>query len=571
MVERKNVIFVIIDAARYYPGEASDNAGRPEIFERLARESCYFTKAVSTAPSTVMSFSSIFTGFPAGYLARNFNDFKFDNNTFKSLQAVLKDNGYNIYSMTYFPGGREFLKNIIFPVNESYWPGDLKGNENWPNEAIDRIFDNVINKGIETPFCLFLHYNVRWDRSITERVQTSLDKMKELDLYDDSLLIMCSDHGLPDPKRKIPRHIMRDLGHDLIVTDDNIRIPLCIKYPHGKAKVIDNLVCTLDLMPTVLDYAGIVYKNSMEFPIWGKSLIPLITGNDGTISAVYDDRFIRTECRYLAQPNRITSLRGKDHKFVYYYDESIDDKEYFFDLLNDPEESTNLVKSEAPDVQMLLQRYRDKFWEEDRRAEEFHNRYLCEEFKKNCRYYLSEPGDFSDGKVVVLCTYSLSFISILADAVKSMYSKRETFLISNVDRGMEEMVKKFDVVKNVDVEYTKINFSNIIRNGLFEEKTLIIVPLDDGKPLNYYKDLYSVVKSISKGKLIFVDCNMDIYLEPKRRNIPFGSNPDIPLFIRKIYKKIGFYYYRRNWYWDDLKFYIKKILPFLNLKVNRTE
>lgn len=569
-MKSKNIIFIIIDGARYYPGKAADNAGRPLIFEELAKESCYFTKVVSTAPSTIMSFSSIFTGFPAGYLARNFNDFKFDNRLFNSLQSLLKNNGYNIYSTTYFPQGRNFLKNIIFPVNQSYWPDDLIANKNWENDAIERILNNIITKGIDQPFCLFLHFNIRWDKDISDRVRRSIDQLKQIGLYEDSFLIMCSDHGLPDPERKIPRHIMRDHGHDLIVTDDNIRIPLVVRHPGVEAHVVNDLVCTLDLMPTILEYAGVEYKNKLEIPLWGVSLLPLITGDEGSSRNKYNDRYIKTECRYMAQPNRIISLRSKNHKYAFYYDEPAESREHFFDLKNDPDEKYNLINTEDPVIKKQIEDHRINFKNEEKKVDQFHKSYLIEEFKDRFEALGTAFNDavHSPVKIIILRTYSLNFIDILVEAVKCFYTDPEIVLIYDHSEGLELLSDKYSTLIEAESDYTSRSIKKILENMFASDNPLILVPLDDEKTVKFYNKLFKTLKT-KTNRVLFVDCNMDIHSAPKRREIPFGSNPAIPLVIRTIYKKMGFYYYRRYWYFDDLKYYLNKMFPFLKLEVKR--
>ncbi|RMD86287.1 MAG: hypothetical protein D6813_15120, partial [Calditrichaeota bacterium] len=62
-----NIIYIVIDSARNYKTDV-DERGRPDIFDRLAEKGTFFTNVVCSAPSTIMSISSMLTGLPAYYI-----------------------------------------------------------------------------------------------------------------------------------------------------------------------------------------------------------------------------------------------------------------------------------------------------------------------------------------------------------------------------------------------------------------------------------------------------------------------------------------------------------------------
>lgn len=92
-----------------------------------------------------------------------------------------------------------------------------------------------------------------------------LDKLDELGLSEDTLVIFTSDHGeyLGDHGR-----IQKGWpGHDCV-----IRVPLIMRYPRKikQEQVITNLVEAVDISPTILDYCRIQIPNTFQ----GKSLRP---------------------------------------------------------------------------------------------------------------------------------------------------------------------------------------------------------------------------------------------------------------------------------------------------------
>ena len=79
-----------------------------------------------------------------------------------------------------------------------------------------------------------------------------LDVLKELKLYDSSMIIMVSDHG-----DLFGEH--NAFGHEEDLYNELIRVPLIIKYPgNTNAHTIDErYVQNVDLMPEILSHAGL--------------------------------------------------------------------------------------------------------------------------------------------------------------------------------------------------------------------------------------------------------------------------------------------------------------------------
>ncbi|MCY3781929.1 MAG: sulfatase-like hydrolase/transferase [Chloroflexi bacterium] len=99
-----------------------------------------------------------------------------------------------------------------------------------------------------------------------------LDKLDELGLSENTLVIWTADHG-----DALASHGGRfDKGSYL--TEEVLRVPLAMRYP-GKIPAghkSNTLTCGTDIAPTVLDAAG----TKFERPVDGESLLPLATGGD---------------------------------------------------------------------------------------------------------------------------------------------------------------------------------------------------------------------------------------------------------------------------------------------------
>lgn len=100
-----------------------------------------------------------------------------------------------------------------------------------------------------------------------------VDHLKEIDAYEDTLLILTSDHG------EAFHDDHGNVGHGYIPYEELIHVPLIIKFPnseHRKTRV-SQLVQLIDLMPTILEIIGFSGKDKVS-PMQGKSILPTLDG-----------------------------------------------------------------------------------------------------------------------------------------------------------------------------------------------------------------------------------------------------------------------------------------------------
>jgi arylsulfatase A-like enzyme len=79
-----------------------------------------------------------------------------------------------------------------------------------------------------------------------------LAMLRYFDLYDDSLIVLLSDHG-----EEFGEH--GGFSHGRTVYEELLRVPLIVKYPRSRwaGRVVSRRVSTVDLVPTILQTAGI--------------------------------------------------------------------------------------------------------------------------------------------------------------------------------------------------------------------------------------------------------------------------------------------------------------------------
>jgi arylsulfatase A-like enzyme len=99
-----------------------------------------------------------------------------------------------------------------------------------------------------------------------------IQKLKDLDLYDQSMVVFTSDHG-----EEFYDH--QGWGHGHSLYDESLKVPLIIKFPESayKGKRISNFVSLVDIFPTIMEEVGI---DSDNLDLDGKSLFPLVVGQE---------------------------------------------------------------------------------------------------------------------------------------------------------------------------------------------------------------------------------------------------------------------------------------------------
>ena len=89
-------------------------------------------------------------------------------------------------------------------------------------------------------------------RAVDREIERLLDEWKSFDRIDESIVVVSSDHG-----EEFLEH--GRFGHGHSVHEEQLRIPLLIRFPRGEGggRRVAGQVTLLDVMPTVLELAGV--------------------------------------------------------------------------------------------------------------------------------------------------------------------------------------------------------------------------------------------------------------------------------------------------------------------------
>ncbi len=534
MNRKYNVLFIFVDSVRTY--FSNDDRGRLEIMDQFSRDSVECLNVVTSAPSTFMSISAMMTGTPAYLLNRNYNDFLYDETTTISLPSMLKKEGYNLYNFWMAPISRVTMKDLLPCVPRKYWPKKFKHADWWSNAKINDLVSNTLKKidHHNRPNFFFVNYNCREDKKTSEIVAENIEKFREYGYTkENTITVLCSDHGYPDPDKVTGNpsfYKLNKLGHDLVLTDDNVMIPFFIQYPDCLPIDVKSLFSTLDIMPTILDILSLDHSVCR----YGNSMLPIINGVSDDIEK-NSLRLHRCDSRLAFQKGKGTAIRNSDYKYIYYHDNFFGDlKEEFFDLANDKLEENNLVKSNEQRHIEELQKFKMEFRKSEEEAMIYQEEYL---FKKFQNRYLSDLRDVRN--VLIIDSAYFVFINMLTKILHSVDQQINIFVLNISEKASlfeaTALIKDNDKAK-LDIETFFLNFNKT------KDTQLIIFPSYKKNNADYDK----LSSLISKMNINVLRINYNLVKD------------DNNSFIRRVahaYKDIPFLIYEPL---NLLKFILKK-------------
>lgn len=158
-------------------------------------------------------------------------------------------------------------------------------------------------------------------READARLGKFVATLKELGLYDTSIIVLLADHG-----EEFMEHDYLD--HGATLCQHQLHVPLSFRFPNGEgAQLVQTPVRTIDAFPTVFDALGLPPIPDVD----GQSLIPLIRGEkvDLPVRAESDYRlFVRLRAARVGDKKVILDLQ--------------DGQKTLFDVAADPQETNDL-------------------------------------------------------------------------------------------------------------------------------------------------------------------------------------------------------------------------------------
>jgi arylsulfatase A-like enzyme len=241
-------------------------------------------------------------------------------------------------------GSKPFVLFLSFypPHNAAPPDGSHRGDYYDPPQKYE---DKYRDKGIENPGY--------WGsvEAVDHAFGVLLAKLKELGLERDTFVSFTADHGETFGKR---------LGsvNKTVSYDDSARVPLLLRWPAGlpTGVVFEGGVTTLDLMPTMLEAAGLPIPHRVQ----GLSRLHEIRRHDmGWKAPVFLENI--TQLKVGDQYAIERAVRTKDWKLIL----RDHPKDELYDLVHDPQERTDLMnqpeqKARIREMSQLILRWSEE-------------------------------------------------------------------------------------------------------------------------------------------------------------------------------------------------------------------
>ena len=182
-------------------------------------------------------------------------------------------------------------------------------------------------------------------------MKTFLDTLKELQIYDNSIIIFFSDHGTGIGERFSERN------YGSFTYEETIRtFHLFISKDIKKGRISEKLRDTIDIFPTILDLAKI--NSNLDRP--GDSFAEFLLGNSNELREK-DYTFSETGALHGLYPSpeksNVFCVKTPTQKLMYLESP----KQWkFFDLIDDPNELENKY-GENPEIENKLKTILNEF------------------------------------------------------------------------------------------------------------------------------------------------------------------------------------------------------------------
>jgi arylsulfatase A-like enzyme len=370
----KNIVFFIFDAARadHFSAYGYFRPTTPNT-DKFAQNSTVFTNAYSEAISTRCSMGTLFTGFPLTVtsLTRITSGLAHELTTLAQLfrSHGFKTTGYtgigNVASVFGFDRGFDqyfelYKEEGFYRKSQQYLPYVipwLKANKDRkfflyihfkePHAVYKPLppFHGMFSGAYEEKTHLGKYHEMSQElsesqveyiracydenlASVDSVFGTIMDKISELGLDENTIVILTADHG------DLLGENGRLFGHGDYFGEGVTHIPLFIRFPRQDGlevpKKIAALVKLSDLFATLADG----YRFDVPWHlIGGKSLLPVIAGAVQEVNP-----FVVVEKR----DRKGFCIRTKQHKLILWDDAPLE----FYDLADDPQAENNIYRRE---------------------------------------------------------------------------------------------------------------------------------------------------------------------------------------------------------------------------------
>jgi arylsulfatase A-like enzyme/Tfp pilus assembly protein PilF len=349
------IVLISIDTLRSdrLPAYGYDGVESPAV-DGLRRDGILFERAYTHVPLTLPAHASLLTGLlPPDHGVRDNLGYTIDPTRQTLLQQTLQDAGYAtgaavsafvLRGATGIEAGFEFYEDRFELRPNPGGPGiqavqrpggeTLEAVRPWLRSVADRpffLFFHIFEP--HTPYDPPAEYAARYESAYDGEVAASdgivgdlLDELRDLDVYDDSLIFLLSDHG-----EGLGEH--GEAEHGVFLYRSTLQVPLILKLPKSKmaGETVDRAVQLIDVYPTVVEALGLPANERLQ----GETLLAREGGSSDNNPVYSETLYPRLHFGW----SDLAAVIVDRHHFI---DAPLPE---LYDLFSDPDEMDNLVGS----------------------------------------------------------------------------------------------------------------------------------------------------------------------------------------------------------------------------------
>lgn len=365
--DRPNVLLITLDTTRadHLGCYGYDKIETP-VIDRLASEGVRFERVYGSAPITLPNHASILTGtHPLFHGARNnatfmvdpsittaaeiFSSKKYTTSAFIASFPLLArfglDQGFQVYDDKIEEGKEKrtflFQERRAGDVNKAVFKW-LGTNPKTPYFTWVHYFDPHYSYEPPSPYKERYFTNL-YDGEIAytdSQIGELLNVLNRKGLLENTMVVITADHG-----ESLGEH--KERTHAMLIYYGTVRVPLIIWYPRKiqGGKVVQSAVRSIDILPTILDYAGIKPHPDIQ----GVSLRPLIEGKKEDLNLLAYTETLAPYYHFNWSP--LEGIRYNGYFYVHAEPEEL------YDLSADPRELNDLSQAEPKKLAQMRALY----------------------------------------------------------------------------------------------------------------------------------------------------------------------------------------------------------------------
>ena len=342
-------------------GGRNDWAKNSQFFNEIKSKSVFFSQPITYGPHTIAAMHAVFSGSYGSRTGTNsyWSTYQFKKNRFKTLTEYLKDEGYytcaDIVNQLVIPkqGFDEFLIHDEKKDNLTNRHIDLLRkmkvkNKEFPNfflylqysnihttisDEVLKVYDNFSKEYFENKNKNEERYN-RLFQNAELYLQNILREIKNLGFFENSLILVMSDHGISIGEK------IGERAYGTFCYDYTLKTFAYFLANDLPTKEISQQVRLIDYMPTILDFLEIKLDPNFE-SLDGESLIPLINGEKVEEKMALSESGNPLDKKEPPKEPNTRSIRTSKWKLI--FNEYNNTKE-LYDLEKDPYENNNLIE-----------------------------------------------------------------------------------------------------------------------------------------------------------------------------------------------------------------------------------